>query len=71
MKAGLWRSHRSPLALRFLPFYFFTFLPFPSLRSAFAHQRNNGLDAALDAMNRMKKVRVSAQGGKIVVDAML
>lgn len=41
------------------------------LKMRFIVERNNGLDAALDAMNRMKKVRVSAQGSKIVVDAML
>ena len=34
----------------------------------FITERNNGIEAALDMMNRMKKVAVRKEGNKIVVD---
>lgn len=34
----------------------------------FITERNHGVDAAIDMMNRMKKVAVRKEGNKIVVD---
>ena len=34
----------------------------------FITERNNGIEAALDMMNRMKKVSVRKQGNKIIVE---
>ncbi|ERK38143.1 hypothetical protein HMPREF9135_1094 [Segatella baroniae F0067] len=60
-----------PFGVALFTFLFFYLFTFPQFKVCFCAPTQNGLDAALDAMNRMKKVRVSAQGSKIVVDAML
>lgn len=38
------------------------------LRMRFITERNNGVETALDMMNRMKKVRVFQEGGRIIVE---